>query len=185
MKKKSAGEIMEQFSEEYQENPQGWSFWISPPSDPSETYEAYLIRGGEGFFLKLDSIFTPNPIRVGAKVEVERDQLVGDLPDFGFRKFTKEETERFLENLPNPFEDETEREFRKDLKRSQKKIREKAMNKKPVPLEPPDEPNQLAAMGPYSRGNPLSYVSEKQEELKKDLSKELERMRKREYPGYY
>ncbi|KXA99437.1 hypothetical protein AKJ40_03145 [candidate division MSBL1 archaeon SCGC-AAA259M10] len=70
-------------------------------------------------------------------------------------------------------------------KKSEEGIREEALNRKPVPFEPPDEPNQLAAMGPYSTGSPLGYVSEKQEELKKDLSRELEKMQKREYPGYY
>ncbi|KXA91821.1 hypothetical protein AKJ64_04460 [candidate division MSBL1 archaeon SCGC-AAA259E17] len=44
MKKKSAGEIIEQLCKEYQENPQGWSFWKSPPASSSESYVAYLIR---------------------------------------------------------------------------------------------------------------------------------------------
>lgn len=185
MKKKSAEEIMEEFRKEYQRNPQGWGFWVSPPPDSSEPYEAYLIRGGEGFFLKLDSIFSSNPVGVGARVEIEKDQLVEDLPDFGFRKFTEEETEKFLKNLPKPREYESEEEFREDFEKSRKEIREEVLNKEPVPFETPGGPNRLAAVGPYSKGDPLSYVSEKQEELKKDLSKELEKLRKREYPGHY
>lgn len=120
MKKKSAEEIMEEFRKEYQENAQGWSFWMSPPSNPSEHYEAYLIRGREGFFLKLDSIFTPNPIGVGARgvgarVEVERDQLVEDLPDFGFRKFTRVETEKFAGLLQRLASSESVEETDEDL----------------------------------------------------------------------
>ncbi len=185
MKKKSIEKIMEDFHEEYQEDPEGWSFWMSPPSESGDFYEAYIVHGDEAYFLKLDSVFTPNPLGVGTKLSIEEDQLVEDLPDFGYRKFDKEETRKFLENLPSPEEHETEEEFRKELKKSREKFAEKAINKKPVPFEPPGEKGGLAAIGPYSSENPLGYISEKQKKIKRELNRKLERKINRDHPGYY
>lgn len=185
MKRKNIDEIMEQFYEEYQEDPEGWSFWISPPPSSGDFYEAYIVHGDEAFFLKVESIFTPNPVGVGTKVKIEEGQLEKDLPDFGYRRFTQEETRRFLENLPKPEEYESLAEFQRDLKESQNEIAREAMDKEPVPFGAAEEGEELAALGPYSSKSPLSYVSEGQEELRQKLSKELERLIHRDYPGHY
>lgn len=185
MKKKSIEEIMKKFYEEYQDHPEGWSFWVSPPPSSDDFYEAYMIHGDEAFFLKLDSIYTPKPAGVGTKVMIERDQLVEDLPDFGFRKFSKEEARDFLERLPKPEDYESKEKFWKDLKNSREEIVEEALDKKPVPFKNLEEPGEMAALGPYSSRSPLSYVSEKQEELREKLSRELERIVSRDYPGHY
>lgn len=185
VEKKKAEEIMEDFYERYQKTPEGWSFWMSPPTDPSDFYEAYLVHGDEAFFLKLDSIHTPKPIGIGAKFKIKEDQLVKDLPDFGFRKFSQRETENFFKNLPKPEEYESKEKFQEDLKKSQKDIVDKAMRRSPTPFQPLEEPGQLAAIGPYSTKNPLGYLSEKQKKLERELSRELERIIDRSYPGYY
>ncbi len=185
MKKKNLENIMEDFYEEYQENPTGWSFWVSSPPESDDFYEAYILHRDEAFFLKLDSIFTPNPVGVGAKLKIEEDQLEDDLPEFGYRKFGKEEAREFLENLPTPEEYESGKQFKKDLKKSQKEIVQKATDKEPIPFEPVRESDGLAALGPYSSKNPLGYISKRQKEMKKELSKKLERMVNRDYPGYY
>ncbi len=51
MEKKNIEKIMEDFYEEYQEDPEGWNFWVSPPPDSNDFYEAYIIHGDEAFFL--------------------------------------------------------------------------------------------------------------------------------------
>ncbi len=185
MKKKKADEVMEEFHKEYQEDPSNWSFWMSPPPNSKDFYEAYIIHGDEAFFLKLDSIYSPNPVGVGTKLKIEEDQLKKNLPEFGFRKFEKEEVEKFLENLPNPKDYESKEDFKKDLKKSQKNITENALEKDPVPFEPLKNKGEIAAIGPYSPESPLDYVSEKQKELREELSKKLNKIINRDYPGYY
>lgn len=185
MKKKKVEDIMEDFYQDYQDDPTGWSFWISPPPEREDFYEAYILHKDQGYFLKLDSIYSPNPVGVGAKLGIERDQLTEDLPEFGFRKFNREEVERFLKNMPKPEEYESGDKFKKAIRETHQNVVEEAMKKEPGPFEPLDEPGELAALGPYSSQNPLGYISEKQEEIRRELSKKLDRMIKRDYPGYY
>ncbi|KXA93199.1 hypothetical protein AKJ65_06510, partial [candidate division MSBL1 archaeon SCGC-AAA259E19] len=73
MKKKKVEEIMKDFYEEYQKDPKGWSFWISPPPSSDDFYEAYIVHQDEAYFLKLDSIFTPNPVGIGSKLGIEEN----------------------------------------------------------------------------------------------------------------
>lgn len=185
MKKKSAEDIMEEFYEEYQDDPEGWSFWLSRSSGRDDFYEVYIIHGDEAFFLKIDSVFTPNPVGIGACLGIEEDQLVKNLPDFGFRRFSREETESLLSNIPNPESYDSKEEFREDLNSFREHIVGEAMNRKPVSIESSEGQGGLVTIGPYSMKSPLSYVSEKQEELKEELSRELERLINRNYPGYY
>lgn len=185
MKKKKADEIMEDFYKEYQEDPAGWSFWISPPPSSDDFYEAYIVHGNEAFFLKIDSIYSANPIGVGTKLSIEKDQIIQDLPEFGYRKFSREELEHFFKSLPKPTDYETEQKFVKDLQKSQKKFVEKTLEKNPSKFGPLEEKGEIAAIGPYSSRNPLEYISKKQEELKKELSKKLDKIIRKDYPGYY
>lgn len=184
MKKKKAEEIMEDFYQEYQEDPTGWSFWMSPPPGSDDFYEAYIIHGEEAFFLKFDSVYSPNPVGVGARLDIERDQLVEDLPEFGYRKFSRGETEKFLKNLPVPEEYDSREEFQEAVKSTRDEMVEKALDKDPRPFEPLDEPGEIAAIGPYSSKSPLDYISDRQKELRKELAKKLNRIIDREYPGY-
>lgn len=185
MKKKSVQEIMEEFYEEYQETPEGWNFWISPPPNREEFYEIYILRGTEAFFLKMDSIFSPNPVGVGTKLRIKEDQLAEDLPEFGYRKFSRKETEEFLKNMPQPDDYESKEMFQEDLKNMHDEIVGKAMQKKPVPFDEDTTKPGLAAVGPYSSSSPLDYVSDEQRRMRKKLSKELEKLIDRDYPGYY
>lgn len=185
MKKKKADEIMKDFYEEYQEDPKNWSFWISPPPNSNDFYEAYILHNDEAFFLKLDSIYTPNPVGVGTKLKIEEDQLKENLPDFGFRRFEKSEVEEFLENIPHPEDYESEEEFKEELKETEDDIKQTAMKKEPGPIKPLKEPGEVAAIGPYSAENPLDYISEKQKEMRNELSKKLNKIINRDYPGYH
>lgn len=182
-----AVELMKEFTQEYQQNPKGWSFWISEPSESGDFYDTYIFHKSknEAYFLKTDSIYTPNPLGKGAKIKLEEDQVEDNLPDFGFRKFSQEEVRRFLENLPNPGEYQSEEEFEREVKKRAKNFEKGVMRKNPVPFGPPKHSGEVAAVGPFGRGNPLSHVSKKQEELDRKLSEELEKMERREYPGYY
>lgn len=185
MKKKSVEEIMQDFYEEYQKNPEGWNFWVSSPPSSDEFHEVYITRGAEAFFLKMDSIFSPNPVGMGTKLRIKENQLVEDLPEFGYRKFSETETKKFLKNLPKPEEYESKEKFKEDIRETREEIVKKAMGKNPIPFDEEGKSPGLAAVGPYSSSNPLDYVSEEQKKVRKKLSKELEKLINRDYPGHY
>lgn len=179
MKRKEASEIMMQVKEEYQEDPRGWSFWISHESEPPEIY---IIHREDAFFLKINSIYTPKPIGIGAKFKLERDQLPENLPEFGFRPLQREEIEKIFDNLPYIEEIKTEQELRGALREAQRRIFEEIQKKKPIPFS--YNKDEAVTIGPYSIGGPLKYVSDKQRELKEKLEKELEKLERQRYPGY-
>lgn len=184
MKRKPASEILEDFIESYQENPRGWSFWVSRSND---NFDIYIIRKGEGYFLKLDSIFTPHPIGIGTKVKMDEDQMVErDLPQFGFRKFNKRETRRFLRSLPSPpKKGEPKEKIRRKVSKINEVIERRLLGKPTIPFRPPDEGDRMAVVGPLEPRSPLAEVSESQRKLERDLERKLRKMRQREYPGYY
>ncbi|KXA98670.1 hypothetical protein AKJ41_06415, partial [candidate division MSBL1 archaeon SCGC-AAA259O05] len=148
MKRKRAKKILEESYREYRENPRGWSFWVSPEADPPEVY---LIHGDTAYFLKVDSLFTPNPIGVGAKFDVEESQLPENLPEYGFRQISRKELRGLFEDLPSLSEIESRREFEETAKevgrRTEKKLKEKE------PTVPSQEKRETATfLGPHHRG---------------------------------
>lgn len=180
MKRKKAKELLEESFQEYRKDPRGWSFWVSPEADPPEMY---LIHGDVAYFLKVDSLFTPNPIGVGAKFGLEEGQLSESLPEYGFRQLSRGEMENLFEDLPSPAEIESREEFKETVKEVGKRTGKRLMEKEPT-VPPPKRPEKPTFLGPHRRGDPLDYVSDRQRELKRDLERELERLRQREHPGY-
>lgn len=181
MKRKSADHIMKEFFKDYQEDPEGWGFWIS---ESGNYFNVYLTQKNKAYFLKLDSIFTPKPIGVGAEIALEEGQLFeNDLPSFGFRRFTSDEVKAFLRSLPSP--PKSKKELRKKIKEIDEKVKKTLMKKSTGPFGPLEEPGEMAILGPYVRRNPLSYVSKKQEELDRKLDRKLREISQREYPSYY
>jgi len=70
--------------ESYSRNPNGWDFVISP--SPSSGFYDALVSGPEAaWMLKIDSLFKPFPIVLGAPAEAVPRRRTGALP-YGFRK---------------------------------------------------------------------------------------------------
>lgn len=184
MKRKPADELLKDFIGSYQEDPEGWSFWVSK-SDGN--YDIYIIRGAEGYFLKLDSIFSPHPLGVGTKVRMEENQTFeSNLPQFGFRKFTGEETLKFLRSLPSPpREGESKKEIKKKISKINEAIEKRLLGKPTIPISPPKERDRMAILGPWEPRSPIAEISESQRKLERDLERKLRKMQQREYPTYY
>jgi len=166
---KNIDEIMENFLEDYKEDPQGWSFW----TDRSEEfYNIYVIQEERGYFIKVDSIYNKNSIGMGTEISVEKDQLEKKLPDFGFRRFKKGELKRFFESLS-----------RLDDEKDKKKLMEKKMKKKPT-LPRKIEEKEYMMLGPFNQGKPFQYSLEEQEEIDRRLRKKLKKKFRKKYPMY-
>lgn len=154
--------------EDYRENPEGWSFWTDKSDD---FYNIYVIHEDKGYFIKVDSIYTQNTLGMGTKISVEKDQLERKLPDFGFRRFKKEELKKFLESLSKGNE-----EKRDEL------IKNK-MRKKPTLPETSDREEYLM-LGPFNQGEPFKYPLEEQEKIDRKLRKKLKKKFRKKYPMY-
>jgi hypothetical protein len=74
----------------YSRNPTGWSFAVAPAASHG-FFDAFVGGPDESWQLKLDTIFKPSPIVLGAKVEggLSNRASISPLP-FGFRKITPE-----------------------------------------------------------------------------------------------
>ncbi len=165
---KNVDEIMEDFMEDYREDPEGWSFWTKKSDD---FYDIYVINDDRGYFIKVDSIYTQNTLGMGKKIQVEKDQLKQKLPDFGFRKFKKDELKSFLESLSS-----------QDQKKKQEVV-EKKMKKKPTLPKRTDDDEYLM-LGPFNRGEPFRYPLEEHEKVNRELRKKLKEKFRKKYPMY-
>lgn len=164
---KNAKEISQQFLKDYEQNPLGWSYWIT---QGKEFYNIYIIRENTGYFMKIDSIYTQNPLGVGTKLEVE-EEIEGKLPGFGFREFNQKELKAFMENIS-------------DKQQAQELIQRK-MKQKPRDLESIGEKQPpLVMLGPIHNKQPFSEISSKHQKIDKKLTRELRKKFQRNNPAY-
>ena len=166
---KNVDEIMEDFMEDYREDPEGWSFWTKKSDD---FYDIYVINDDRGYFIKVDSIYNNNPLGIGTEINIERDQLEKKLPDFGFRRFKEDELKNFFESLSSSQKQE-----------EKKRLIKKQMRKKPTLPQDVDE-KEYIMMGPFNQGKPFRYPLEEQEDVDKKLRKKLKKKFRKKYPMY-
>jgi len=166
---KNIDDIMENFMEDYRENPEGWVFWTSRSDD---FYNVYIVHDDKGYFIKVDSIYNNNPLGIGTEINIERDQLEKKLPDFGFRRFKEDELKNFFESLSSSQEQE-----------EKKRLIKKQMRKKPTLPQNVDE-KEYIMMGPFNQGKPFRYPLEEQEDVDKKLRKKLKKKFRKKYPMY-
>lgn len=76
--------------DQYSKKPAGWNFTIGP--SPRDHFFDGLVSGPEeSWQLKLDSIFKPSPIVLGAKVEsLAANPLPPGFPSYGYRRLSPE-----------------------------------------------------------------------------------------------
>lgn len=167
---KDIEEIMSDFWEDYEEDPKGWTFW----NDRSgEFYDIYILKDNEGYFLKLDSIYTQNPIGKGTKIKLGEDNIKDKLPNFGFRKFSEDELQNFLYAAKQTEDSEEET----------KRILEEKLKEKPSRRSSLEEPG-MVMLGPFNTGFPLKEVNEDYQEIQKELKKKLRRKFRRDKTLY-
>jgi len=75
---------------QYSKKPTGWSFAVAPAASHG-FFDAFVGSPGGSWQLKLDTIFKPSPIVMGARIEdlVPSPASISALP-FGFRTVTPE-----------------------------------------------------------------------------------------------
>ena len=158
--------------ERYAKNPRGWNFTVAPAAKES-FFDAVVTGPEEAWQLKIDSIFKPAPIVLGAKVDPPEKKIQASrfTPSYGYRKL---EPEMLLKILREAAE-EQEKEPRTDM-----------LDRLLSSLEPtaPVAGNSYAE-GPYVFTNQkILGISESQKKLDERLTFGIKNLMRERYLGY-
>jgi hypothetical protein len=84
----------------YSANARNWKFVVSVSQTNGNFYDAIVSNPNEVWQLKIDSIYKPNPLIVGAKVDADPGKFNDNshMP-FGYRKLDPEKIGKMLSNL--------------------------------------------------------------------------------------
>jgi hypothetical protein len=85
--------------EQYSKKPSGWNFIIGP-SPKDNFFDGIVSSPDESWQLKLDSIFKPSPIVLGAKIENGTNPVSpATFPSYGYRKLQPEMILRLFKEI--------------------------------------------------------------------------------------
>lgn len=166
---KSYEEIMQEIMQEYDADPRHWSVSIGRSRD-ERYYDIFIARGSELWQIKVDTLFKPSPIGIGAKIEIEQKKIEKlPLPfSYGFRPIPREFKELHgSEDLAG--------------------IIERILKSDPVPTSKIGKQGfvqgPVAIKGSLLSPQPLSYISEQQKTLDRKLTQELSSLLFKRYSG--
>jgi hypothetical protein len=157
---KSLDAVMAEILKLYDKNPQGWKILVGRDD---AGYGSILIQTPEGLWeIKVDSLWKPNPIGVGAKIDKvgELEQIVGESPHFGFRPVPKD----YVKTLKEAIEDH----------RPVDDIIKSLLSQKPAAVNKLRSTGVLS--GPVIYRPEIPYISDKQLELDVLLRRNLNTM---------
>lgn len=185
--------------DKYSKNPNGWSFVVFPSSKEDNGFFGALVGGPEEVWqLKVDSIFKPNPLMLGAKVEADQGRLnnsgLAGIP-YGYRKLDRrvayellraliasEDSEPQQQQQP-PVQSQSQRQ--EDLRRRSNLARlniERLLGSL-RPVAPVS--GETYAEGPFVLTDRESLgITEGQKQLEDRLSSELRKLMRNRYVGY-
>jgi hypothetical protein len=86
--------------ERYSANSRNWKFVVSVSQMNGNFYDAIVSNPNEVWQLKIDSIYKPNPLIVGTKVDVDPVRFTNNthMP-FGYRKLDPKKIGKILSNI--------------------------------------------------------------------------------------
>jgi hypothetical protein len=96
------GELAQYLFNKYSMNPKNWNFIISVSQIRDSFFDAIISNPDEVWQLKIDSIYKPNPIIMGAKVDNDSSKLekrINNTSNFGYRHLETNKIMNFLKNL--------------------------------------------------------------------------------------
>ena len=165
--------------ERYSKSPKGWNFTIAPhPRDGF--FDGLLSNPEESWQIKIDSIFRPTPLMLGAKVDVDYSKVKKLSPvSYGYRRIDPEAIMKVL----SIFEDQ---EDRVSAQTSSKRKTKFSLDSILGPLEPvAPKLGGSYAEGPFVFTNEkISNLSTGQAQLDNKLSSELRRLLRNRYSSY-
>lgn len=162
--------VIKKIIEKYDRNPEDWQVLMG--RSPRGFFDILFSNQEEVWHLKLDTIYRPNPIGFGTKVEIEPSKIrLSNFPSYGFRPVTS----KILEHITSQ-ENRNQNDISSVLMQSISQI-------SPVPTR--ELKNSITAVGPFIQRPVIEPVSKNQKELSRKLDIELEKIMKEKYPMYY
>jgi hypothetical protein len=149
----------------YSKDPRGWSFTVSP-SARDGFFDARIGSPDESWHLKLDTIYKPSPMVLGARTPQGAEPLTSPL-SFGFRRVDPRETPTLLE----------------DSQEGMSALLAYLSTLSPVAPAGPGSYIQ----GPVvfsSRGRPAASMTREQRSVDSRLSDEMRKLVRSRYPSY-
>jgi len=153
--------------ESYSRDPKGWSFIVSP--SPGSGFFDAAVSGPDGaWMLKIDSLFKPYPVVIGAKAEAFPRRPEGPFP-YGYRELP---AGLALQIMGGGGSKESSRDWKRLLSvlRSEPVVPERGTSYAEGPL-------LLTGPGRVS-------LSESQKEIDAKLASEMRRLLRLRYPAY-
>ncbi len=163
--------------DKYSKNPSGWSFTLFPPAkDDNGFFGAFVGSPDEVWQLKVYSIFKPNPLMLGAKVEsnLQKPIDLGVIP-YGYRRIDRKVAIELLKTLAKV-----------DDKESDPIQNRLILDRVLRPLKPvAPVSGESYAEGPFV----LTYrmklgITQEQKHLEDRLSSELRKLMRNRYSSY-
>jgi hypothetical protein len=162
-------EVMKEIIREYDKKPEGWCVLIGRSS--RGFYDLLFSNPQEVWQLKLDTIYKPNPMGFGVKLEVDPSKVLAKgFPSYGFRPISAETMDLMKNMIDRSMKDLTAVMVKSILK---------------IPPVSTKEIKGITAVGPYIQQPSLDPISPKQKELSTKLDRELEKLMREKYPLYY
>jgi hypothetical protein len=159
--------------DKYAKEPRDWGFTMFPSTNANRGFYGGLVSSkDEVWQLGIDSIFKPNPIMVGTKVDVDpvKAQKFGNV-SYGYRKLSPETLVKLLDML-NKQDDEGRTRPRLD-----------SILRSMEPVAPKN--GESYAEGPFvfAARNAINF-SESQKQLEDRLSSQLRNLLRSKYMSY-
>lgn len=153
--------------ERYSKSPRGWSFTVSP-SPRNGFFDAVVAGPEESWRLKLDTIFKPSPLVLGAKTDQDVSRDAPSALSFGFRRVDPRGAPWLLDDSPEGMG------------------RLLAFLGSVSPVAPTSPGSYI--QGPYlysNRGQPAASMTREQQHADGRLSAEMLKLVRRRYPSYF
>jgi len=161
-------EILKEIIRKYDRRPEDWQVLIG--RSQRGFYDIIFSNPEEVWQLKIDTIYKPNPIGFGAKLEIDPSAIkVENFPSYGFRPISADLLEK-MENIT--LSEEIPLIIADSIKKTP-----------PTPIK--KIKTSLAAVGPYIQKPSIEPLSQNQKELSRKLDIELEKLMREKYYLYY
>ncbi len=177
--------------EKYSKSPEGWSFTVFPAKRVESGFGALIGTRDETWRIQLDSVYSANPLMLGAKADIDADLIPrSKILSYGYRKLDNKAILAILQDFQSQSQTGTEEseesplhdDYRAPWVRSGGSL-ERILSS--LDLVSP-KANEAYAEGPIvlTSRKGIEPLVDKQQELEDKLSAELKRMLKKKYSAY-
>jgi hypothetical protein len=171
--------------DKYSANPKNWKFIISASSSTGDFFDATVSNPEEAWQLKIDSIYKPSPLVLGAKLDIDSAKLdnriaYSSIP-FGYRKLDSPIIMNILERLADQDDSSSQRPIKDPVFRGMNNINSVLGSLETVR----PEKGKSYAYGPlvFTARNPVSSDNY-QKEVADRLASRLRDSLRRRYSSY-